>query len=230
MHTYPSGHFYIHSKDEQTVVTNLEKHPCSSFVGEDYRDYLKEPFDYQEVFHYVIRMLKADKGTLADGIDLDAYDCPDTREAFNRSPLWADLGFIISPNFAIQYIVKEFTLTYASTHGQKATTLLLFESEEVHQLVDTEVWNRLDELIFDWKEMFDADGEYHSGSDIIERFVNCFREWEGDDMETAVREVAATIYFERGEDTFVINPDSRLKEADIQAILNILKTAEDNME
>lgn len=162
MRTYPSGYLEIHSNHEQKKFS-LEEYPCTSFVGEDYIGVSK--FDYAEIFEDVVKCT-----------DKTGYVIPTTQESFNKSLLWAELGFNVTDDFEITFLAKEFELNHYMTHGQKAGYTIDMKAKWFFASRADMVNNRLDLMTYDdWPDLYWIDGgEDYSSGEIIYHLVEIF--------------------------------------------------------
>lgn len=227
MRTIPTGEFTIISNNHQQLTTNLKGLECDSYDGNDYRDFFGVPFNYSKVFSYIIENLKADVGTLPEATNFDLFTQPTTQEEFNNHQLWSKLGFNVSDGFAIKLIIKQLEIEFYMSYGQKAGTILDFEQNKVIHDNDAIVWNALDSLIFDWGSLYDSEGNQCNGSEFLEDLFKLYKEFDGVEIENAVREYCSRYFHEldEDEDEPVVILESVISEDQIQAIIDILKDA-----
>ena len=89
------------------IDLNLHRLKLSYYSGDDYINV--HEFDYGTIFKDVL---------LCAGKEPSNYEIPRTKDEFNQSPLWADLGLIHNDNFEVWDIDKDLTIYYYMTFKQ----------------------------------------------------------------------------------------------------------------
>lgn len=165
-------------------------------------------FDYAEIFEMV-----------CDTLEKQGYAVPASEEAFNNSPLWKELGFIIVPDFRIVRIDKDIEIEHYMTYGQNAAVSIDLESKAVVYNEYYRYRNDLDNLIFNWEYKFDAEENQLNGSDILDDIAQFYSRYlEGEfktkELYEKTKEYAQNLYSEEGDPM----PDDY-----VEGIFNVIK-------
>lgn len=109
------------------TLTIASNHETLNFKLEDFEsgfdpyDTLETlDFDYAEIFEMV-----------CDTLNKEGYDVLDTKESFNGSILWKDLGFAVGNDFEIVRIEKDISVDNYMNYGQNAAFIIDLEEETV---------------------------------------------------------------------------------------------------
>lgn len=203
-----TGIYLICSNHEQKEF-DLAGMECSNYDGDSYiaiRD-----FDYAKIFKDVLNKTGR-----------EGYEIPADKESFDKSPLWADLGFDVADDFEITRIDMDLMIEYYMTYGQKAGYRIDMGSKEVKVNRDNMVKNAIDNQIFeDWPTLLDDEECEVDAPQLVDDLVNIFSRYnsknnlDADDMDEDVRRFLGKFKTEDGDP---------LDEEEIEAIVEILRS------